>query len=530
VVSTSRQPGLGPNTSRGKRVWVVAGALLVAVGLIEVRIVPPVVTVRWQPNLSAGNRAALERRFDLRAGQSTDATTWRYELGDRSRDNIGAIIRNPAVEDTGFIDRETLTTARPTPRVALRPLSRWLPFPFSTDERFPDLRALLQPQSGILLLAGGVLLLAARRAADRVRRRVAASTLLIVGAMGLALPISPTFVTMGDATFVTRDAERFSDYAGVSRVRFEAHLSYAVLGRLYHAMGAGADAPERAQAILARAATVWFVVCALIVGRLERWSAVSVRYLGLSLLAPASLLYFGWREFGYLSLNVALFPLLLRGLRGGAGYLEAGSLLTGLGAALHGFGLIALAGAMSMALAARATRDVRIRRMLLVAVWGAAAHIAWVAIYVQVFALPVDPGHAEGIPWRAWLGNTVGQGRVNVALLSRLGIAELGIEFWLVGAPLVIVAATMWRRFGDEVRAAMAYTLPSIVFLVCFWPIQGLNEETDLIVAAFPALYALAWTCAQDPTRARIAAYLLASAHLPFWRTLLDARFGAQFV
>jgi hypothetical protein len=389
----------------------------------------------------------------------------------------------------------------------------------------------LQPQSGVLLLAGAVMLFAAKQAGEHMRRRVAAGTLLIVGVLGLALPVSPTFVRMGDATFVTQDAERFNDYAGVSRVRFEAHLTYAVLGRLYHAMGGGDDAPERAQAIVARAATVWFVICAFIVGRLERWSVAVLRYLGLSLLAPASLLYFGWREFGYLSLNVAVFPLLLRGLRTGPGYgyLEAGSLLTGLGAALHGFGLIALAGAMSMTFAARGTWSSRTGRTLLVAVWGAAAHIGWVAIYVLVFNLPVDAGHAEGLPWRARLTDTVSQARVNTALLSLRGMTDLGLEAWVVGAPLIVVAATMWRSFGEEVRAAIAYALPSIVFLVCFWPIQGLNEETDLIVAAFPGLYALTWVCAHDPARTRIAAYILVSAHLGFWRSLLDSRFGAQF-
>ncbi len=42
-----------------------------------------------------------------------------------------------------------------------------------------------------------------------------------------------------------------------------------------------------------------------------------LRYLGLVLLAPATLLYFGYRELGYLSLNVAAFPLLCTGLKDG---------------------------------------------------------------------------------------------------------------------------------------------------------------------------------------------------------------------
>jgi hypothetical protein len=47
----------------------------------------------------------------------------------------------------------------------------------------------------------------------------------------------------------------------------------------------------------------------------------------------------------------------------------------------------------------------------------------------------------------------------------------------------------------------------------------------DLLVAAFPAFYAVAWVCAHDARRTTIAATLLALAHLFFWRILMDDRF-----
>lgn len=72
---------------------------------------------------------------------------------------------------------------------------------------------------------------------------------------------------------------------------------------------------------------------------------------------------------------------------------------------------------------------------------------------------------------------------------------------------------------------ALCYSVPSTIFVICFWPIQGLGPEMDLVVAAFPALYALAWVCAHDPRRTMIAAALLISAHVAFWRIVLDARF-----
>jgi len=49
----------------------------------------------------------------------------------------------------------------------------------------------------------------------------------------------------------------------------------------------------------------------------------------------------------------------------------------------------------------------------------------------------------------------------------------------------------------------------------------------DLILGGFPALYALAWLCAHDSKRTKIAAALLVSALLAFWRIVLDARFMA---
>jgi hypothetical protein len=72
---------------------------------------------------------------------------------------------------------------------------------------------------------------------------------------------------------------------------------------------------------------------------------------------------------------------------------------------------------------------------------------------------------------------------------------------------------------------ALWYTMPSVIFSVVFWPIQGLGVDTDLVFGAFPAMYALAWVCAHDTRRTAIAAALLVSGHIAFWRIVLDARF-----
>jgi hypothetical protein len=141
-----------------------------------------------------------------------------------------------------------------------------------------------------------------------------------------------------------------------------------------------------------------------------------------------------------------------------------------------------------------------------------------------VLKLPIVPGHADGIPWRPWLVDQVGN-RVNVAILSLTGGRDLLFTAWVVGAPLLVVAALLWKSHRDEVRWALIYAVPSIAFSVLFWPIQGLGVEIDLVFAAFPALYALAWVCAHDARSTSIAAALFVSAHLAFWRIVLDTRF-----
>jgi hypothetical protein len=509
----------------GRRFWVALGALLAIVAvLVDVTVTGPRVAVRWTPDVAASDRVALEQRYSLRNGQPGEASEWRYELRDWSDENIGSLVQDPAVADTAYIDRDRLTT---TERPDVRIVFRSLPFSGDPDPKFPGVRHLFQVQSLCLVLAGGALLLAARVGDGRRRRSLAVAALLVVAVMAYALPIPSSLIKMGDANSYTASQQLFEAYSGVTHIRYEAHLSHAILGRLYDVLGRTAEAPNRALNLLMRGATAWFVLCALGIGFLERWSPVVVRYLGLALLAPSALLYFGYRELGHLSLNVAAFPLIARGLAAGTSRLEAGSVLLGLGAALHGFGLLSLAGSGLAAFATRGRFVERVRLALRVTAWGTAAYVGWIAVYVIVLKLPVLAGHAAVIRWRPWLVDqmVIDENRMNVALLSAVGARDLLFTGWVVGALLLAVAASLWRQYRDEVRMAMCYAVPSTIFVIFFWPIQGLALEMDLLVAAFPALYALAWVCAHDSRRTTIAAALLVSAHLAFWRIVLDERF-----
>ena len=492
----------------------LAAMLALAAAFIDVSLIPPRVTVRWGEEVSAVERAALERRYRLESGQSTEGTTWRYELRDRSRDNVRAIVNDPAVSDTGYIDRPTFEAPRWGIAVDVD-RARFLIGSTPSD--------LIQPQSLLLFIAGLSLLWAAG-AGDLGRRRLlGVATLLLVGVLAYAYPLHQP-LRMGDSETYVESRESFGVYSGVRQIRFEAHLSHAILGRLDSAFGSTAETPRQALSWLMRGATAWFVLSAMAIGAIERWSPVVLRYLGLALLAPSTLLFFGYLELGYLSLNVAVFPLILRGLQSGGRRLELGGVLGGLGAALHGFGLLSLAGAGLVACAVRVRFVDRARLLLRLTAWGTAAYLGWVAIYLIVFHLPLVPGHTESIPLRPWLIDAVSD-RVNVAIFSRLGARDIFFSAWVVGLPLLAVTATLWRERKEETRAALLYAVPSVTFFVLFWPIQGLTWEMDLVFAAFPAVYALAWVCAHDARRTAVVSLLLISAHMAFWRIVLSTDF-----
>ena len=494
--------------------WLALALLAIATTLVDVTIIQPRVTIRWSDDLAALDREVLERRYRLESGQRDEGTTWRYALLDRSRKNVEAIVTDPAIADTGYIDRPTFEAPGREIQVSFD-RARFLMGP--APSQFIQLQSLLLFGAGLTALWG------AGAAGYRRRRVVGVAVLLAVGTLAYVFPLHQS-IRMGDSETYVRNRELFETYGGVRQIRFEAHLSHAILGRLDRAFGSTAEAPRQALDTLMRGATAWFILSALVIGVIERWSAVVLRYLALALLAPSTLLYFGYRELGHLSLNVAVFPLIARGLRAKSGHLEAGSVLSGIGAALHGFGLLSLAGACLAACAVPSRVVDRARLLVRLTVWGVAAYLGWVAIYLIVLNLPLIPGHAESIPLRPWLIDDVSN-RVNAAIFTVTGGRDIFFSAWAAGAPLLAVVATLWRTRREETRAVLLYAVPSAIFLVLFWPVQGVGQEMDLVFAAFPAAYALAWLCAHDARRTTIAAVLLISAHMAFWRVVLGIDF-----
>ena len=78
------------------------------------------VHVRWQPELDATRREALERAFSLTLRERLDPSTWRYDLVDLSPANVRALVEHPAAADTHDIDRSTFTISAAAVRTARR--------------------------------------------------------------------------------------------------------------------------------------------------------------------------------------------------------------------------------------------------------------------------------------------------------------------------------------------------------------------------------------------------------------------------
>jgi hypothetical protein len=499
--------------------WSAIGLIAVCVLLAtRIEVINPRVHVRWQAGIGNDQRRFLERRYDLRDGSEIDppTSTWQYRLGTLSQSNIRALVENDWVDDTEYIDRRAMTSTGREFRLL------WYPY----ADLFDEPSELLQlHQSVWLLLAGSAVLGAARASTSALRRNVTVAALLSVGVMAVAVPFRPSFVTMGGSEGRAKSRADF-EFFFADRVRFEKHLSQVLMLEWYQLDGSDA-APERALVAMGRFATGWFLVSALAIAWAERWSSVVLRYISLGLLAPTALLYFGWREFGYVSLSMAAFPLIARGLREDGMRLEAGSAFAGFGAALHGSGLVSLAGGALAAFTAVGTLHERLLRVLRLAAWGTAAYLGWIAVYVIVLRLPIapDPGPAAFSSWRPLLINEVRGGRISAALWSATTARDLAMSAWIVGAPLFLVAGSLWRRHAPEVRAALWYAVPSVLFLTLRWPYDGVGGGIDLIAAGFPALYALVWICAHDAKRTYVAAALLISAHYAFWRVVIDKSF-----
>lgn len=112
-------------TTPGKTRTRAIALALVCLGVVlssGVRLLlgPPgaIIHVRWQTATSQPERLALERRYRLADADVLDGSTWRYELTDPSGDNIRALVHDPTVADTHYLDRASYSVDAEATRTA----------------------------------------------------------------------------------------------------------------------------------------------------------------------------------------------------------------------------------------------------------------------------------------------------------------------------------------------------------------------------------------------------------------------------
>ncbi len=65
------------------------------------------VNVRWTAGVSEAQRRGLEARYRLHEPEHREGDTWRYRVHDLTREDIAALLADPAVDDTHGLDRQT---------------------------------------------------------------------------------------------------------------------------------------------------------------------------------------------------------------------------------------------------------------------------------------------------------------------------------------------------------------------------------------------------------------------------------------
>lgn len=91
------------------------GSFLSVQKVSPVMVRGPSINVRWQQSVSQEARRLLEQKYGFQRPRPREAETWRYELANPSTPLLFELIRDPHVEDTAGLDRETGRLSRPEP-------------------------------------------------------------------------------------------------------------------------------------------------------------------------------------------------------------------------------------------------------------------------------------------------------------------------------------------------------------------------------------------------------------------------------
>lgn len=392
-------------------------------------------------------------------------------------------------------------------------------------------------QSAIVLSLGLLAIRAAASAGRRTRRLVVLAALASTFVAFVSAPLPQQFEGngfMSDGVDYASNREKFEQRFPIAQgaMNFHSHLGDLLMANLDRAFSPSTESAALAYATLSRIGGLLFVIELVLVAAWHRWSRRVCRYAGLAIASPLSLLFFGYYELGYLALSVAVVPLLAFGtsrrfMQTSASTLTAG-LLQGLHTALHGFGLLGLAGATLASLEGRGDAMRRAVRAATCASAGVAMYLGWIFVYVVGMKLSIVVDKAvSGVGGRPLFEAAVYDRRIADPLFSSIGLGEIGLISMLAGVPLLVLAAVGSPR--SAFVAAAAYALPGLIFLIRWWP-PGAPYNLDLLLAAFPGVFAACWLIASSHRRTMPGFALLVILHTLFWTTIGSTVFDRVWV
>jgi hypothetical protein len=203
----------------------------------------------------------------------------------------------------------------------------------------------------------------------------------------------------------------------------------------------------------------------------------------------------------------------------------AGAAALGVGAALHGFGLVAVAFLVVVTVAYE-WGDVPKLTTRLAQVVGAASFgwLVWIPVYLVGLGWSVVADHAAVRPIRPLFHTIRAEHSYDYAVFSHIGLRDIFFEFVILG---VLASAVVFLLPPDRLRQAIVVaTVPIVLFVIFFWPVQGLGNDTDNLGAIFPALYGVAWLTSRFGRLSSILVAALAVGQL----ALVYVVHGTEFV
>ncbi|MDA1184966.1 MAG: hypothetical protein O2930_10020 [Acidobacteria bacterium] len=376
----------------------------------------------------------------------------------------------------------------------------------------------------------GLLVVRAAAAPRRNRRLVVVFVLVCTAVAFVALPLPKQFegeglMPGGNDTGSSRGQFENRFRVGQGDVLFHSHLGDVVMTALDAAFGRTETSPARAYDTLSRLAGLLFLLELGIAAAWHRWSRQSCRYVGLAIATPLCLLFFGYWDLGYLSMAVGVVPLLALASKRGAVRAHAVALvgggLQGLHAALHGFGLLGLAGGALAALSRPGDALRRCVRGMTFTSAGVALYLGWVFFYVTLGGLTVEWERQLG--YRPLFEPMVFDNKIANPLLSQAGFGEFGLFSALSGVPLLALALLRARR--ATLVPTILFALPGLIFLVRWWP-PSAPFNLDLMLSVFPGMFVACWVLASSHKTSLRAVVVLAGLHVLLWTTVGNGVFS----